>query len=332
MRSYANEQATLVDLRISVLVPVYNDWRSFTILLKNLDSALTAMNYSVRVMAINDGSILVPPAHFGYFSPAISRLELVYLVRNLGHQRAIAIGLAALEDDADSDVVIVMDADGEDPPESIVSLLNTHLREPQQIIVATRRKRREGLLFRIFYQLYKQVFSLLTGVSINFGNFCLIPSAALSHLVYDSNLWNHLAAAVNRSNYPLCKIELDRGQRYAGHSQMDFQSLLLHGFSAISVYVDIIALRTLVASIAIGFLSFLGILIVLGIMVFTNLAIPGWATSAVGLLLVIIFQTLFFSAGAVIIILNQRSNALFIPAQDTKKLIRKREIRYDGKL
>lgn len=313
---------------IVILIPSYNDWPSIAILLKKLSEELDSLKQSAHIVIVNDGSRYIPLDISQGFSPYIRSLEILHLVKNQGHQRAIAIGLSSLNKQEAIEAIIVMDADGEDRPEDIRSLLEAHQHDRDVILVAKRKKRRESLRFRIFYRLYQWAFALAVGEKIDFGNFCLIPQQFLENLIYDPNLWNHLAASLNRSRLPLRKIAIDRGKRYLGQSQMNFQSLLLHGLSAISVYLEVVALRAMLIFSLIGFLAFLAILVVLLILLFTELAIPGWATSAVGILMIIIFQTLLFTAGAIFVILNRRSHVLMIPALDSQRLIKKRELVY----
>ena len=65
---------------------------------------------------------------------------------------------------------------------------------PDAIVAARRDKRSEGGAFRLGYRLYRMLFRLFTGQQLPFGNFCLIPAAAVKRVVYQESIWNHLAA------------------------------------------------------------------------------------------------------------------------------------------
>ncbi len=310
---------------IIILTPVFNDWASFHQLIQDIDRVMAGMRQSARIVAVNDGSTLLDDQREYHVSSSITSVECVHLVRNLGHQRAIAVGLVALSDDPDADAIIVLDADGEDNPADIAHLLQARMQYPNHIIVARRSQRSEELSFLIFYRLYKSMFYLLTGTYIDFGNFCLIPRAHLSTLLYDANLWNHMAAAIMRSRLPLQRINTSRSKRYFGQSQMNFVSLVLHGLSAISVYLDLVLIRILIFS---SFIANLAVLIMIGIVIirlFTDLAIPGWATTVIGFLGIIIFQTIIFAAGAAFATLNMRSQSLIVPILDIGKFIKSKE-------
>ncbi len=124
-------------------------------------------------------------------------MAVLRLRRNLGHQRAIAIGLAYLEAESPAcQLVVVMDSDGEDDPQDVPRLIARAVQTEQQaIIFAERTKRSESLPFQICYHLYRLVHRVLTGRSVRVGNFSVIPRQRLESLVATSELWNHYAAA-----------------------------------------------------------------------------------------------------------------------------------------
>src|SRR5262245_18473765 len=99
---------------IAIVLPVYKDWPSFAKLLEGLDRAAAAEAVELTVIAVNDcpgpAGELVRAAPWA----AVRHLEILHLTRNLGHQRAIAVGLSHVEVSVRCDCVVVMDADGED--------------------------------------------------------------------------------------------------------------------------------------------------------------------------------------------------------------------------
>lgn len=238
----------------------------------------------------------------------------MHLRRNLGHQRAIAIGLVHVHKAVSCDAVLVMDGDGEDTPEGALQLLRAF--DGQSAIFAKRSRRTESFTFRVFYRLYKLAHQVLTGLRVEVGNFSILPSRDLITLVVMSELWNHYAAAMIRSGLPLATTPIPRGHRIAGKSKMNFVSLAAHGMSAISVYGDIVGVRLLFASIAGSLLAVIGILAVVWIRVFTNHAIPGWATYSAGTLVVILIQFVALGLSFTFTFLSNRINLSFVPLRD----------------
>lgn len=313
-------------MRYVLVVPVYEDWESFSQLVREIDASCRPLDVSLHIIAVDDGSTSLPPTLTpGALSHAVSCIECIHLVRNLGHQRAIAVGLLSANQLDTCEAVIVMDADGEDSPADIPQLIAMHHQQPGAIIAAVRGKRTETIWFRTFYWVYQRIFVLLTGSQVVFGNYCLIPRSALRKLAHDSNLWNHVAAAITRSRIPIVPVKLNRAGRYSGRSKMSFVGLVLHGLSAVSVFTDVVFVRLLLFSALTAGFAFLGLVTVVAILLFTNLAIPGWATSAVGVLIIIIFQSIIFSSGAAFFVLSMRSYQLALPTLDAERLVSSRE-------
>ena len=212
-----------------------------------------------------------------------------------------------------------MDSDGEDRVEDIISLLKKT--EESSIVVAQRSNRSEGIKFSFFYKIYKLVFKILSGQTMNFGNFCYIPWERLESLVYTPNLWNHLAASILKSKIPIQKVAISRGKRYFGKSKMNFNSLILHGLGAMSVFIELIFTRILSFLIAFIALLVIATLTVIVIKLFTNLAIPGWTSNVTGVLTLAILQAIIVIMVSAFMVLNSRSTKLFVPAKDSQNFI-----------
>jgi len=316
-------------LRLIIVCPVFNDWESFSKLVNNIDNTLSAKNIDISILAVNDAStekILIDKGEFLKDLNVVNAIEVLHLNCNLGHQRAIAVGLADLVARKSFDVVVVMDSDGEDRPEDLPALLDEYNRGSDRIIVARRDKRSEGNIFKIGYCIYKLLFRIMTGKQISFGNFCLIPSAILKSLVYMDNLWIHLPATILRSRFPIVMVSTKRGKRYVGDPKMNMHSLALLGLSAFSVYSDVVLLRTLFALLSMSIFTVVGIGIVTLICFFTDLVIPGWTLGVVGLLAVILVQFFVISIFVLFIILANRSQRTFIPAKHYSDFVLKLDV------
>ena len=95
---------------------------------------------------------------------------------------------------------------------------------------------------------------------------------------------------------------------------MNFTSLLLHGLGAIAVFIDVIATRLLIFSMGMISIALLAILIITFIRVFTDLAIPGWASTVVSSLLIVLLQSFLLSLFTIFLYLSSQSQRKFIPA------------------
>jgi glycosyltransferase involved in cell wall biosynthesis len=301
--------------QVIILIPVYNDEESLNILLTNLAKILNDIpGTAFSILAIDDGST----DQLKLKAPQPFALQVIHLQRNIGHQKAIAFGLAYIKDNLSCNKVLILDSDGEDTPGDAAALLQHSLIHPDKIIFARRKSRQEGSGFRFFYRLYKFTFRVLTGKSISFGNFLIMPKPILDKVVYYSEIWNHIAGGIIKTGLPYTSILTNRGKRYAGKSKMKFNDLLIHGLGAIAVFIEIIASRLLIFSFVMIAISLAAILALVGIRTFTDLAIPGWTSTVVSAMLIVLLQGFLLSLFTIFLYLSSQSQRKFIPAHHYK--------------
>ena len=301
-----------------ILIPCFNDWESVGLLMPAIDRALSGTTWHVSVLVVDDASAEVAPQNWPKGSlNHIESIEILHLRTNLGHQRAIALGLYHAHEFTDAAAVLVMDGDGEDRPEDLPELLAEFERGGGlEVVFAARGKRLESAAFRFFYRVYRIAHRILTGIEVRAGNFSVIPRRALTRLMAVSDVWNHYAAAVYRARLPRRLLPLARGRRLAGESRMNFVSLLVHGLTAISVFSDRVSVRLLAASAGFAALVLAMIALTVGIRLGTGLAVPGWATYTVGLLVIVVLQLLTFATLFVFTIASRRSAVSFLLPRD----------------
>jgi hypothetical protein len=250
----------------------------------------TEFGAELFVVAVDDGSV--------HQQLEISSLEsvgvagvILKLRRNLGHQKAIALGLSYLVNRLhEEQSVVVMDSDGEDMPQSVHQLLEQLKDMNTDIVVASRKSRVETMRFKIFYAIYKRFFNLMTGRMISFGNFMALKPAAIKRLVAMQELPIHVASAVLASKLRTRLLPLDRGPRYEGKSKMNFVGLVLHGFRGMMVFAEDVLVRVGIASGIIALLTVLGI-VAATLLKFLGFATPGWFSIALGIMALIFIQT-----------------------------------------
>lgn len=275
--------------RLFVVTPSYLDVESFLILrvkiLESLDNA--QLNFQeVFFILIDDTAGL---------DPEIEKLESftdVNIIRppfNLGHQRAIVFSLrSCFEDFRSTDIVATLDSDGEDRPEDLPCLIKK-LSDKNQMVLARRTSRRETIIFKLFYSIYKIVFKLITGEVIRSGNYAVHSCENLKKIIYHPYFdlcysSSMIALKLNKEFVPC-----PRGERYKGKSRMNFKSLVMHGVRMLMPFMDKIATRSLI-SFSTGLLfSFIAITIIFMVKILTDLAIPGWASSLITMFSILSF-------------------------------------------
>jgi polyisoprenyl-phosphate glycosyltransferase len=307
-----------VEARLLILIPIFDDWAAAALLLPDLDRALHAADLRATVWLVDDGSIEPPPHTLGAREyQALESIHVLTLRRNLGHQRAIAIGLAAAHEHFRPSAVVVMDGDGEDAPDDVPRLVAA-LRAcgGRNIVFAERRRRAEHALFKAFYAAYRWGHRLLTGISVRVGNFSIVPAGQLERIVVVSELWNHYAAAVDQARLPRETIATRRLPRLTGASRMNFTSLVTHGLRALSVHAELIGVRLLVLALVLAIALITASAIVFGTRIVTPSAVPAWAVLLTGALALVVAQTVASAVVFVFLVLHGRSQPLFIPIRD----------------
>jgi glycosyltransferase involved in cell wall biosynthesis len=281
--------------RVRVVTPVYFDVPSFNELRRRILSVLAAdpkrAGWRVEFTVIDDS------AGRDELVAGLSELPDVRVIVppfNLGHQRAIVYGVrATLAELDDDDVIVTLDADGEDRPEDIPAILDAlEAGGSHKIVLARRTKRHEAPLFKVMYACYGLLFRILTGKVIRTGNYGAY-TAALGRGVIAHPYFNLCYSSSFISlETPVIYVPCERGQRYAGESRMGYSRLLMHGLSMLMPFLDRIALRALIAFSVTMIVGVTLSVVVVCVRLFTSSAVPGWATYTLLLLLTISFIAL----------------------------------------
>ena len=232
---------------------------------------------------------------------------LISLESNVGHQKAISVGLAYAVENFDFEALVIMDSDGEDDPADIAALCSQLKHSKKDVVVAQRRDRKTSYGFKFFYSVYKFLFRVLVGRTIDFGNFMAMTKGAASQLTKSSATQTHIAASVLKSKLEILSLPLDRGARLAGESKMNLTSLTLHGLRAITVFSEEVIVRIILVCSLFGALV-LAALFAMVVMKFSGLTIAGWFSTVTGILLLALMQISIISLIALMMFSSKKSN------------------------
>jgi len=221
--------------RFTILIPIYNDWKSLEELLNNINKNIQdILNIQFNCIVINDCSTKSVPEI--KVPSNISSIKIINMKENRGHARCNAFGIKYLSKISDIDYVILMDGDGEDRPEEIKLLVDKVLTNPNMSVVAKRIKRSEGFLFQLLYRAHKYLTLLSTGKLINFGNYSCLTKSDLEILSTKASLWSSYSGSFKKYIKNYNEVNSTRGVRYFGPSQMSFFKLIIHSLSIIAVF------------------------------------------------------------------------------------------------
>jgi len=222
-------------MKIKILIPLYNDWKSVSKLLDEINNLSIDSEVQISVIIVNDASNHDRQEEDKNLDNIFS-IKILNMKVNQGHARCIATGLKYIYEKEDFDYVIPMDGDGEDRPEEIKDFIKQIEFSNSKPIVGSRVRRSEGLLFKICYRIHKLITFTFTGQSIKFGNFTCLPKSTVEKMINEKATWNSFSGSLTKVEKDLLSMPSTRGTRYFGPSKMSFYNLIKHSLSIISVF------------------------------------------------------------------------------------------------
>ena len=212
---------------VAVVIPVFNEEAVLPELFARLQGLFDRLpEQTWRAILVDDGSRDTSAELVRRHAKADTRFELVELSRNFGFQAALCAGLARAQQSGAA-AVITMDADLQDPPEVIGSMLEAW-RNGAQVVRAVRRSRQETGLRRIGFDLFHRGFGRLTDFPIesNSGTFGLLDRGALE--AFNALPERHRFFPGLRAwlGFKTAEVSYDRQERAAGQPQQNLRRLV----------------------------------------------------------------------------------------------------------
>jgi dolichol-phosphate mannosyltransferase len=201
----------------------------------------------------------------------------VRLSRNFGHQIALSAGLAM----ASGQAVIAMDSDLQDSPETIPQFVSLW-KQGTQVVYAIRQTRQEGMHKRFAYRLFYRILDWYSDIQIplDAGDFSLMDRTVIDLLNKFPERARYLRGLRAWVGYKQIGIPVERSARFSGNPKYSFKMLVQLAMSGLFSF-SMAPLRFASSlGIMVSFLSFIGIIIVFYMKLFTNLSLPGFAAVA----------------------------------------------------
>lgn len=208
---------------ISVVVPALNEQETIAELHRRVTQAAEQWNEDHELLVVDDGSTDGTLAILERLAASDSRLKVVSLTRNFGHQAAVTAGLHH----ARGGIVCVLDADLQDPPEEILPFIN-RVRNGMDVVYAVRRKRKEGVFKRVSYFLYYRILRRVATLDIplDAGDFCVM-NANVVHAINSLPERNRFVRGLRTwVGFRQEGMAYERSARYAGAPKYTFFRLL----------------------------------------------------------------------------------------------------------
>lgn len=279
-----------VNPEVSVVIPAYNEAPVLEELLRRVDRALTPIVNSFEIVIVDDGSQDNTWQRLSELAARYPTLRAIRLSRNFGLQAAVAMGLC----EARGEAVILMDADLQDPPE-ILGTLIARWQEGYEVVYTTKTSRKEGLLKRLSFWAFYKVLGWMSESSMphQSGLFSLMARPVVDTINALPERAKYFPGLRSWVGFRQVAVPYDREARYDNRPRQSFLRLLRMAIEAILSF----SIKPLFLLGALGFLflsvTTAGGILIVSIRLFTNLAIPGWASTLTLLLTSIGMNALF---------------------------------------
>ncbi len=273
---------------ISVVVPVFNEQDNMNVFYAEVIKWLEPLKYDFEIIFVDDGSSDATPLILDRLSKADTRVKAFILARNFGHQVALSCGL----DYAIGDAVITMDGDLQHPPELIPVLIKKW--EEGFEVVQTIRKSTEGVSwFKTFTSnLFYKLINAMSNITITAGgsDFRLLDKQVVQSFRQFKERARFIRGMISDIGYKQCQIEFIAPRRFAGTSKFSINKMLHFALDGITAYSKMPLRFALYLGLLFGLFSLIVVIHVFSIKIFTEAAVPGWATTVVSILLLGGFQ------------------------------------------
>ncbi len=215
---------------LSVVVAIYNEQETLPDLFKRLRSTFATMpDVSASVIYVNDGSSDSSLRIMLEQQAQDARFTVIELSRNFGHQPAITAGLNA----ADTDAVVMMDGDLQDPPEIIPELV-ARWREGAEVVRAVRRQRAERGIRRLGFELFYRAMHWVSDFPMpsQVGIFGLVDRRVLNELKRLPERNRYLPGLRAWVGFDQRTVTYDRRERGAGAAKQSLWKLVRYAADA----------------------------------------------------------------------------------------------------
>lgn len=242
--------------KYSIVVPVYNEEESFPALIKRLREVMDLLDGPAEVVLVDDGSQDSSYQLMTEANRQDSRVKILQLSRNFGHQVAITAGMDA----ASGQAVIVMDADLQDPPHVILEMAGKW-QEGYEVVYAVRERREGETLFKkttatLFYALLRRMAEIEQPVDV--GDFRLVDRKALDAFLQMREGNRYVRGMFSWIGFRQVAVPYTRASRHAGRTKYPLRKMLrfasdgIIGFSTAPLRLALTA-GVLLAIAAVGY-------------------------------------------------------------------------------
>jgi len=220
---------------LSLVVPVYNESEVIGTFYDRASVALAGLpGFDYEIIFVDDGSRDDSYRQLAAFAARDPTIRVLKLSRNFGHQIAITAGL----DHAAGDCVVIIDADLQDPPEVISSMIE-RWREGFDVVYGVRAERDGERAMKLitasaFYRLLNRLTNLQIPADV--GDFRLMSRRAVNELRQLREKDRFVRGLVSWIGFNQTGVVYSRDKRYAGVTKYPYRKMIKFAFDGITSF------------------------------------------------------------------------------------------------
>jgi glycosyltransferase involved in cell wall biosynthesis len=265
---------------LSVVAPVYDEEELIEEFVARASAAVADCEF--ELVLVNDGSKDRTPEVLDRIAALDPRVRVIHLSRNFGHQAALTAGL----EHAVGDVVAMIDADLQDPPELIPEMIGQWSRGAD-VVYAVRKQREGETAFKLataswFYKLFDKLAQV--DLEPNSGDFRLLDRRALNALLSMTERSRFLRGMTVWVGFTQTAVSYQRDARHAGETKYTLRKMLRFSLDAIASFSHLpLQLATYVGLLSAG-VAFIAIPVVIALRIVGSY-LPGFGSITIAILL-----------------------------------------------
>ena len=305
---------------ISLIVPIFNEEENIRELYERSKKTLEKIGPH-EIIFVNDGSRDKTLEKILELAAKDKNVKIIDFSRNFGHQTAIIAGM----NNSQGEVVVIMDGDLQDTPETILELVKKW-KEGYEVVYAKRRTRKDSFFKRAtayaFYRILKKIANI--DITEDTGDFCLLDKKvvdALKGLKEHSRFVRGLTSWVG---FKKGIILFDREERKRGNTSYSLKKMLKFAYDGITSFSYFPLKMATYLGVFSAFMGFIwGIYAIYQRIYNPESTVPGWATVVVAI---------FFLGGIQLIVLGmigEYIGRIYTEAQNRPPYIVRQKINFD---
>jgi glycosyltransferase involved in cell wall biosynthesis len=262
---------------LSIVVPCYNEEEGLREFHRRMTMAARALcDLKFELILIDDGSSDQTWKVINELSAEDRNVVAVRLARNHGHQLALTAGLSTVR----GDVILVIDADLQDPPELLGPMYDMMVREAADVVYGLRRSRAGESRFKkksaeAFYRLLANLTHVR--IPVDTGDFRLMSRRISDQIVQMPEHDRFIRGMVAWLGHKQVAYEYDREARFAGTTKYPLGKMIGFAVDAlISFSMLPLRIATYIGALLTTVLTFIGIAAVIS-WIFSG-TVPGWTS------------------------------------------------------